>query len=580
MATMFACDPYSARALNLGPQNGSKSMNTMEIGFSLDEPAESLASPHRFLAREAQEFTLPQSHGGGTIKGHLASDPEHASYPSSHYEIRTYMPVDGGQVAAVDFRELLDKVRIPSTPSQRYVVSGEQIDAIVEKSDAERTARLSNPTASINATRVVPKDGSLNPTDIDIYVRNSTDVSAKFVTELGSIGEIEGFHMVAGVPSHGGDELARNLDRAGAKNVSIVEHPNGEAWVEDYGEPVLGGGRLTPAIFDDKNGAWSREAIREGRAERYKKAGPGGKDIVDNNSYHGAVNYGKFQRAHLAEGIAEGQTDLRQAVSYIEGGNTMTGSLPNGEGYALVGADSFHVTKRLVEKQTGKTFSDDDVRKIIAADFGIKAENVHSIEQPGTFHIDMRLTPIGPGEILLNDSVAAAKQQATWRTEDLENQAVANGWSASKLADAKKKLKTQTDAIMEQAQYMKVLEDLTARDLQAVGFKVDRLGGAFVDPNRPIQDNTNYFNARHGTNESGERFTVMMGGTPREEAYVATHLFNDFHAPISHLHFLDPAQTRRTLDLQGGLKCRTKPEGNLVNGELLTHPERRELVSA
>lgn len=582
MASIYACDPFSARAMGLTAHNENNLTSKSLLGglFGKKDDSSAAASAptaDHFELTENRTFKLPGDQG--EVKGHLASEPQHADFSSSHYEIRTYMPISGGQVAAVDFRDLMEKTRIPSVPMQRYTVTSDQVEDAIKSTGAERTERLKNPTASVNATRVVPKDGSLNPTDIDIYIRNGTDVSAKFVTELSHIGEIEGFHMMAGVANHGGEELVRNLELAGAKNVSVIEHPYGEAWTEDYGEPVLGGGRITPALFDDSYGSWIRDAIRQGRAERYKGQAPDGGDIVDNNSYHGAVNYGKFQRAHLAEGISEGQA-LRQAVSYIEGGNMMTGSLPNGEGYALVGADSFHVTKALLEKETGRKFSHEEVRQVIAADMGLNFENVHSIEQPGTFHIDMRLTPIAPGEILLNDSIAAANQQNAWLSSDLDARAKEGGWSESKIASEKKQLKVQMDAIMEQAKYMKVLEDMTARDLTTAGFKVDRMGGAFADPHKAAQDNTNYFNARHGTNENGDRFAIMMGGTPREEAYVAEKLFNEFHAPISHLHFLDPTQTRRTLDLQGGLKCRTKPEGDLVVGELLTHPVRHELEMA
>jgi len=49
---------------------------------------------------------------------------------------------------------------------------------------------------------------------------------------------------------------------------------------------------------------------------------------------------------------------------------------------------------------------------------------------------------------------------------------------------------------------------------------------------------------------------------------------------ISRLHFLDPKVSQTTLDMMGGLKCRTKPEGELVSGGLLENPARAQLTQA
>ena len=68
-----------------------------------------------------------------------------------------------------------------------------------------------------------------------------------------------------------------------------------------------------------------------------------------------------------------------------------------------------------------------------------------------------------------------------------------------------------------------------------------------------------------------------MGGKPEEEAFVAEKLLKDYGAGISRLHFLDPAQTADTLSLQGGLKCRTKPDGVLVASDQLAHPAQSRL---
>ncbi len=61
-------------------------------------------------------FQLPEKAGG--VRGHLASDPQHALCPSSQYPLRTYMLTGNNQVAAVDFRDIFENLKSRAYPSQ------------------------------------------------------------------------------------------------------------------------------------------------------------------------------------------------------------------------------------------------------------------------------------------------------------------------------------------------------------------------------------------------------------------------------------------------------------------------------
>lgn len=509
--------------------------------------------------------------GNASLAGHLASDVKHGEYPTAHYEIRTFMPTgQNGEIASVDFQQLLAAKRIPTTPSQHYVVTSQQVDKAIADTGAAREKQLKN--GAVAGDRVVPKDASLNPTDVSMYLRSTSDVSTRYAQQLSQIGEIEGFHVVAGI---GGSLNSFKSALKGYDNVSLMEIPHGEVWMEDYSEPSLNKGQITPAIFEDGySGGLVSEAIREGRKERYAGTGLDG-----GFAYHGAVNQGKYQQAALARGtITKGP--LRQALSYMEGGNIFTGTRQNGEGYVLVGKDSFHVSKRLLEKQTGRDWSDAEVSKVIAADLGLDVKNVVPVEQPGAFHLDMRMTAVAPGELMLNDSKAACEQQITWARQAVA-EGLKSGLLTQKQADKQlAKIEDKAKAMREQAAKMAPYEEMTAKDLKAAGFTVHRVGGSFVDPNQPTRDTANYFNARHFTNEQGERVSVLMGGQAHEEAFMAQKFFEFSHGTVSRLHFLDPSVTQKTLDLWGGLKCRTKPEGDLISGELLQNPAQAELQTA
>lgn len=509
--------------------------------------------------------------GKADLKGHLASDGQHANYPSARYEIRTYMSTPQGQAACVDFRDLAQALSVPALPSQNYVVSAEQVGDALQTSDQERQSQLDHPERLHDGRRVVPKDSSLNPGNVTMYLRSRSDVSTRYVQQLSEIGKIEGFHMVAGIAPGQASSFASALKDY--DNISLMEAPYGEVWTEDYSEPTVGGGQVIPALFHDDTNL-VQTAIREGREERYRGTGLSG-----DFAYHGAVNHGKYQKLAAARATAAHEP-LRQALSYMEGGNIYTGSRPNGDGYVLVGKDSFAVTRRLLEKQTGHSWTEAEVKKVIAADLGLKLENVVPIEQPAAFHLDMRMTAIAPGEIILNDAVKACEQQLSWMKGDIERELESGKISRSDADSRLAQLERQATKMRDQARSVKPYEDMCEADLKAAGFKVDRVGGQFVDPKKPSRDTANYFNARHFTNEQGERVTILMGGQSREEAYMAQTLFDLSHGDISRIHFMDPTVTQQTLDLWGGLKCRTKPEGDLVSSQLLAQPAHAQLQTA
>lgn len=541
----------SIKAMNLGPAPEIE----VEEDRKIDLPT----------IEDTQVYTLTS---GQQIHGHLASDSQHPLFASSKYPLRTFVQAGDGKAVAVNSQEFLAAMGTKRYPSKTFTVEQSSIESAIDSTSKSRQQQLDSRQMQ-KSGRAVPKDATLNPVDYSMFVKNTGDVSATFAAQLSDIGKIEGFQVCAGVTN---DSIKKFMDQRGADNISYLQVPHGEVWTEDYGEPIAGGGRVVPAIFTDHYGELIRSAIKEGRDERF---GPMGLD--GNFAYHGAVNQGHFQELCLAQGIAE-NGPVRQAISYLEGGNIYTGSRPDGSGYVLVGKDSFQVTKKLLEKQTGKSWSDAQIKEAIAADMGIEPSGVVPIEQPGAFHLDMRLTSTAPGEILLSDSVMAVEQEVAWMQSDLDAQAAS--LKPKELKRRREELKEQAEQMLAQAKEMKKYEDLTAKDLVEAGFVVNRVGGSFVDPTSPKRDTANYFNARHGTNEEGQRFTILMGGTPREEAYMAQQVFDKSHGEISHIYFLDPKVTQSTLDLMGGLKCRTKPGGDLVSHELLSHPAVDHLVTA
>lgn len=503
---------------------------------------------------------------GGKVDGHLASDPQHAAYQSTRYPLRTYMLTQDKQVTAVAFEDLHAQLQSNPYPSERFSIDQEAVDQVVGDSSKDRQRRLDSFSQLETGLRATPKDSSLNPSTVTMFTTSLEEVSGVYAQQMAQIGQVEGFHVRLATDVTMQDDIAIELEDAGVQNVSVLGIPGGEVWVEDYGEPLLQKGWVVPAMFE---GDWLDQTIKDSRAERMP-------DLDTTFSQQGQVHLSQLQPAALAKAAATGGQAI-QALSYLEGGNIMTGSRPDGSGYALIGRDSLALTKELLSQQTGGDLSDLQVAEVIGADLGLPKEAVFGMEQPGEFHLDMRMMPVAPGEIALNDAKAAAEQQIAWLKAELKTELADPLISKDEAKELRANFKTRSAGLREEAQKRAEYEVLTERDLKAAGMKVHRIPGVFVDPDAPSVDTSNYFNARHGVNERGERFSIFMGGKPEEEAFIAQKVLKDVDAKITRLHFLDPAQTPETLSLWGGLKCRTKPDGELVAAADLRAPVQGRL---
>lgn len=522
----------------------------------VDLPQDSVGS----ALEEPLHFKLGNGH---EVSGHLARDEHHAEYAGSQYPLRTYMLTDKNEVAAVAFEEVFRELSAPPYPAQRYKISQKQLDKVLDRSDKDRDRRLNSLDHLEKGLRATPKDNSLNPTTVTMFTDTLDDVSGVYADQMAMIGQVEGFHVRLATPTDMVKDLQSELKEGGIENVSVVGIPVGEVWMEDYGEPMLEKGWIAPAMFE---GDWLAGAIEADRERRLP-----GVDI--SFSQQGQVHASQLQPAALATAAATGG-EARQALSYLEGGNIMTGTRQDGTPYALIGRDSVALTRELLSRQTGSEIPEARALEVIAADLGVEPAQVFPVEQPGEFHVDMRMMPIAPGEVAINDAKAAAEQQIQWLKADLDRD-LADGLSGED--QLKADFEDRCTALREEAEKRAVYEKLTIRDLKAAGIKVHRLPGVFVNPDNPTEDTANFFNARHGVNEQGERFSVFMGGTPEEEALVAEKILKETGAKITRLHFLDPTQTAETLGLWGGLKCRSKPDGQVVSADLLQSPAEGRL---
>lgn len=394
------------------------------------------------------------------------------------------------------------------------------------------------------------EDGS-NVTDALIMGATEDGLSAAFIRQVAAIAGQEGFAIEALVST---GELEADLEN-GNEVVEANEVDHANPWTEDAsatttdGAVVLPNVAGIPATQDDFSRALNRmrneRIAAEGRAD-----GRDGNDF----GYQGKVKFDDATAAMAEYAASEGK-QVVQARSYVEGGNMLTGRLPNGEVFALVGKDSVAAT------QLALGGTEEQALAAIAADYGIKPENLHAIEQPGTFHLDMGISPLGGNKVVMNDAMAAYELQAAWAREDYQRARPSEpGPLLQQWERYGQHLEEGLAIVKAEAQKRAAWEARAAEDLEAAGFEVERMAGVFpglYPDGQPILRNMNFLNAEKGVGADGEPYAIMLGGDPRAERYVAERLAALVEGPLT-LHFLDRGISDASLIDQGGISCRVK----------------------
>lgn len=410
--------------------------------------------------------------------------------------------------------------------------------ATQKKLASQRRQQIENPKFADHGPAVA-KDASIDPSAFYMVYDPMDSASLDYINQMAAVGQVEDFHVVASCAS---SWQQGSLEKKVPENLTTIHNPGcQDVWAEDHGEFTEDGTMVVPAIL--KSSYPTGDVIQADRLKRF-----GGDEEKADFSEHGAVNERHTQQEALAAAMATGAAGYKMAVSYVEGGNMMGGKRPDGTSFALVGKDSVAVTMDLLKKNKRDHSTRDGLLQI-ARDYGYEAGQVVAVEQPGEFHLDMAMALAGPGQVLLNDARAVADLQKGWLTEHYSHKFFQWG---------KKK---QLAAIEARAEKLAGYEAMVEKDLKKAGLQVFRVAGCF--PQTRANAEMNFFNLRQGHNDKGETFAIALGGDERAEEAFAHTLLSDIPSVYQRIHFLDRDLTAITLDMSGGIKCRTKPRQDL-----------------
>ncbi|MBK6690605.1 MAG: hypothetical protein IPG50_00105 [Myxococcales bacterium] len=341
-------------------------------------------------------------------------------------------------------------------------------------------------------------------------------------------------------------------------SLSVVQRTATSPWTEDDREYGVDGDVRIPARW----GAPSRqETLNEVRTLQQRARTERG--VYGNFGVQSMVAY--LGARDAVEGSIATEQPLRENLSYAEGGNVLRGANAAGDPYAIVGQDTVELTRAVLARDLGRPVSATEAEEAIAHDLGVAPTLLYPVEQPGDFHLDMAMLPLGGGQIVVNDAREAAALQAHWLREDA---GMLHGGYATGLEARIARLKRTAN---ERAIY----EDQVADALRAQGFEVHRMAGVFPStaPGRSLP--MNFFNTEAGVGADDQSFLVMMGGDARAQAYVQGRLKEIPSSGIDRVYFL-PADVNANLLNEGGLNCRVKAIGEpLSAAEVRARRSRR-----
>jgi hypothetical protein len=486
--------------------------------------------------------------------------------------IRCFARSHSGNTTQVSVPRLLAGRQAPRQVEAQSSAKRDEATARYRAARRERKAWLENLASAPANARVLPEDLSLVPRVAHLSITDADDLA--FAELAAAIGRLEGFAVIAEVADLRLIRGARQID-----NLTFLKRQrSSDAFPEDSHEYNVAGGMSVPAKVGPQ--AHLSRAVVLDRLQRFypdipekiwKRIRASATDELVGSfgaidfPWQGAVNSRDTYRSKVMQAAGRSQA-LRANLTYLEGGNVLTGSLPEGTPYALVGRDSLAISKALLEEELGRAVTDREVLLAAAKDLGVDPRHCHAVEQSGDYHLDMSMVVLAPGQVVVNDAVTAAELQAQWLRQDwaARRPEAADGARAERAWRREgEALEQRIHVLFKKALWQAEYEAMTVRDLEAAGLTVQRMAGRFFSPEDPEREVMNFLNGEGGTTRRGG-FFVTQGGDPRAEEYVVRRLTQELATGISRLYFLDRALTAKTLKTLAGFNCRVKWEGEVA----------------
>lgn len=458
------------------------------------------------------------------------------------------------------------------TSRDTLTVSIAPVNLVPAKARPPRTYGIEKPVESQTtvmepsvAPRVVAKDLSVRPSVFHMnWTTDPTDrtTGATYIEQMALVGLREGFKVAATVPEDSLEKFQSLVAPEAFQNIQVIPVKAAlDTWAEDSGDFQSDGSihvpRPIPGHLAEKYKPLT--SIQDARERRGFYVDESDKAEGNLSRIGASVSQYDYQKDKVALAKELGRGIVTNK-SHIEGGNILTGKTHTGQSYALVGRDGVEATRALLfmdAHDEDATITDEQVKTVIGADYGIDPALVFFVEQPGEFHLDMAMVVMGPGQVILNDSRSVFEIEKKIVTEEFKK-TEPTFMTGGEYLEWSESLEQALQPLKQHAQRMTPYEERAAQDLAQSGLKVSRVAGVF--PGSKFLPAMNFLNGEGGIGKDNQPFFITNGGDERVERYVAEQYLDVLDTGLARVHFLDPKASSKSIAGSGGLGCRAKGE--------------------
>lgn len=474
-------------------------------------------------------------------------DKKEAAPPSDPWQDHNRLQaadVGQGKVEAKDIATLAPRSLAPALDPPRGSVATTFDQANQIRIELLKKAAQDDSWAVLpSAPPVDPEDLSARPARAAMSVKNLPGLESALVNtyqEIQIVGLMEGFTVQAGVPDK------TTLDRF---KKSVGNTPNALPFVEApqnhnlFLEDLLSSSNknvvnVLPKLPYGPGDSEKRESYDAWMRRDWATRHGGSTEGADTfNEQKGADGGRETAFSHAAQAGKQ----ARVTYGYCEGGNQLSGTMQDGRKYAVVGKNCVGTTQYALKHELGIEIDSATAGLLISKDLGLPRAQVHFVEQPAMYHLDMAMVPAQRGVIWLNDSKAAAQHELAF----VDN-AVKHGAEAPPDEVLKR---FASDAIARDQ-----LESQTEQELKAAGLTVKRVPGLVYSVGSlsgyPIHS---MLNGEMGTNGKGQGFFVTAGADQASEMNFLESIKDSSES--LRVYFLDRRTSAQLSQLGSGVGC-------------------------
>jgi len=254
--------------------------------------------------------------------------------------------------------KLFDDLSKVATPDQKKTLVNIKNNLLNDLQDLSKLKMQTIKTSQPDS--IEPEDASRVLKEVYMNIFNSDDITSyDYVRDMLKVGMQENFKIIVQIPQ---DMDEAKLKEQFTKDLNITpEQLNNyvkilkankmqSIWIEDR-QYFVGNKLKVPAPASGDACSNAQKFTENEGVHRL--------DIPEAKQFQGAVSLRKEQET--AKELKKSGIEVQEAKTYMEGGNVVSGTLPNGERYSLVGRDSLIISYFHLE-ETG-AFKSDEVSK-------------------------------------------------------------------------------------------------------------------------------------------------------------------------------------------------------------------------